>query len=85
MIVPACTLAQIFQLSSLLELHHGLSSNCEDLVIWLPEELALQIFSYLDPVSLCRACQVRAPSRPGVKPRPHRPRFMACAQYPYPV
>ena len=83
---------QIFQLSSLLELHHGLSTNCQDLVSWLPEELALQIFSYLDPLALCRACRVRdrhpQPARgpaleltTTVSPRAQRsPRTFACMQ-----
>ncbi|CAG5133136.1 unnamed protein product [Candidula unifasciata] len=40
------------------ELHHGCPSNCEDLITWLPRDLALKVMSYLDPVSLCHAAQV---------------------------
>jgi hypothetical protein len=50
---------QIFHLSSLLELDHGQAINCGDLISWLPHELALKIFSYLDPRALCRAAQVQ--------------------------
>ncbi|CAI8051428.1 Probable E3 ubiquitin ligase complex SCF subunit sconB [Geodia barretti] len=38
---------------------HGLCPlNCQDLLSWLPSNLAFFILSFLDPVSLCRASQV---------------------------
>ncbi|KAH9500582.1 hypothetical protein Btru_076975 [Bulinus truncatus] len=40
------------------ELHQGCPSNCEDIITWLPQNLATKVISYLDPVSLCRAAQV---------------------------
>ncbi|XP_055881423.1 uncharacterized protein LOC106061750 [Biomphalaria glabrata] len=40
------------------ELHQGCPSNCEDIITWLPPNLATKVISYLDPVSLCRAAQV---------------------------
>jgi len=58
-----CRRVQIFQLSSLLELRHGISANYQDLISWLPDELALLIFSYLDARSLCRAAAVCSQGR----------------------
>eukprot|EP00042_Codosiga_hollandica_P017337 m.47280 g.47280 ORF g.47280 m.47280 type:complete len:665 (+) comp47531_c0_seq3:54-2048(+) len=39
-------------------LHHGCPPNCQDLVHWLPRELVLKIFGYLDFQSLARASGV---------------------------
>ncbi|GFO27784.1 F-box/WD repeat-containing protein 1a [Plakobranchus ocellatus] len=55
-----CELPQLHLLSVLMskELHHGCPSNCEDIITWLPTDLATKVMSYLDPVSLCHASQV---------------------------
>lgn len=39
-------------------LHQWCPVNCQDLLSWLPTNLALQIFSFLDPVSLCQCLRV---------------------------
>ncbi|GFR72909.1 F-box/WD repeat-containing protein 7-like [Elysia marginata] len=59
-LLSICELPQLHLLSVLMskELHHGCPSNCEDLITWLPADLATKVMSYLDPVSLCHASQV---------------------------
>ncbi|KAH3820748.1 F-box/WD repeat-containing protein 7-like [Dreissena polymorpha] len=59
-LLVGCELPQLHLLSVKMEanLHHGCPPNCQDLLTWLPTNQATKILSYLDPVSLCRACQV---------------------------
>ncbi|WAR26788.1 SCONB-like protein [Mya arenaria] len=59
-LLMGCELPQLHLLSVKMEanLHHGCPPNCQDLLTWLPTNQATKILSYLDPVSLCRACQV---------------------------
>ncbi|RUS70730.1 hypothetical protein EGW08_021508 [Elysia chlorotica] len=59
-LLSICELPQLHLLSVLMskELHHGCPSNCEDIITWLPSDLATKVMSYLDPVSLCQASQV---------------------------
>ncbi|XP_064604674.1 F-box/WD repeat-containing protein 7-like [Liolophura sinensis] len=55
-----CSLPQFHLLSVKMEanLHRGCPPNCQDIITWLPDNLATKVFSYLDPVSLCQASQV---------------------------
>ncbi|KAK2192588.1 hypothetical protein NP493_26g03018 [Ridgeia piscesae] len=55
-----CDVPQIHLLSLEMEprLHHGCPPNCCDRFSWLPHNVSLQILSFLDPVSLCRASSV---------------------------
>lgn len=55
-----CDVPQIHLLSLELEprLHHGCPPNCCDRFSWLPYNVSLQVLSFLDPVSLCRASSV---------------------------
>jgi hypothetical protein len=38
--------------------HYSCVDNCCDMIASLPHIISMQVFSYLDPVSLARACQV---------------------------
>ncbi|KAK3103366.1 hypothetical protein FSP39_018765 [Pinctada imbricata] len=55
-----CDLPQLHLLSVKMEpnLHRGCPPNCQDIITWLPSNIATKIMSYLDPVSLCQAAQV---------------------------
>ncbi|KAK3590727.1 hypothetical protein CHS0354_030961 [Potamilus streckersoni] len=59
-ILNGCDLPQLHLLSVKMEanLHNGCPPNCQDIITWLPSNIATKIMSYLDPVSLCRASQV---------------------------
>ncbi|CAI8058432.1 F-box/WD repeat-containing protein 7 [Geodia barretti] len=59
-LLDQCNCAQLHLLSIHMEPNlHGLCPlNCQDLLSWLPSNLAFFILSFLDPVSLCRASQV---------------------------
>ncbi|KAJ8302090.1 hypothetical protein KUTeg_021077 [Tegillarca granosa] len=55
-----CELPQLHLLSVKMgpNLHRGCPPNCQDILAWLPTNLALKVMSFLDPVSLCRASMV---------------------------
>lgn len=59
-ILNECGLPQIHLLSLKIEprLHEGCPPNCQDIITWVPTSIALYIFSFLDPVSLCRSSLV---------------------------
>lgn len=42
----------------IVQLHGDCAPNCCDMITFLPKMVSLKIFSYLDPVSLARCCQV---------------------------
>ena len=42
----------------IVQLHGDCAPNCCDMISYLPKMVSLKIFSYLDPVSLARCCQV---------------------------
>lgn len=39
-------------------MHGRCPNNCQDIVGWLPDDMAVTVLSFLDPVSLCRAARV---------------------------
>ncbi|XP_021371691.1 beta-TrCP-like [Mizuhopecten yessoensis] len=55
-----CDLPQLHLLSVKMgpNLHRGCPPNCQDIITWLPADIASKIMSFLDPVSLCHAAQV---------------------------
>ncbi|KAK6176507.1 hypothetical protein SNE40_014777 [Patella caerulea] len=59
-LLSGCDLPQIHLLSVKMEenFHLGCPPNCQDIITWLPSNIASKIMSSLDPVSLCRASQV---------------------------
>lgn len=59
-LLKGCELPQLHLLSVKMEanLHRGCPPNCQDILTWLPTNLATKIMSFLDPVSLCQASQV---------------------------
>ncbi|CAI9721996.1 Frepeat-containingbox/WD 1A-like [Octopus vulgaris] len=59
-LLKGCELPQLHLLSVKMEpnLHRGCPPNCQDIITWLPTNLATKIMSFLDPVTLCRSSQV---------------------------
>ncbi len=59
MFLPHCgpTQNHLFSLK-IVQLHGDCPDGCCDMISYLPKMLSLKIFSYLDPVSLARCCQV---------------------------
>ena len=59
MLMENCGPSQVHLLSfKIKQPHYSCEENCCDMITYLPPMIGHQIFSYLDPVSLARACQV---------------------------